>query len=422
MLADTELLQDCKKKIEQKLDWGDSEQWQTADFENLQQRIFDETGVSLSSSTLRRIWGRTKYEHLPSTTTLNTLAKFAGFESWRLFARYANKHSNPSITEHLLTETKKPFVRRQMKLAAIVTGLLIVGLFFVIALRWSDRPVNKDAYQFSAELITREIPNSVVFTYDATASPTDSVYIQQSWDPRRRVPVDKALQKHTSVYYEPGFFQAKLIVGNEVVKEHRLLIPTDGWLGAILTNNAVPVYLKLKSIIDGDTMRVRLSEFSNHNIPMQPQTPMIKFFNVGNFDPVPISDFSFSSEVKNEYAEGSAACQMTYVMLITDDAPIVIGLSAKGCISELSLISIDHMISGKKADLSGFGVDFSEWIDVECKTAGNNIEYWINKKMVYKLSLPTKPVNIVGIAYGFQGTGAVKAVRLSKAGRVVFGL
>ena len=74
-------------KIEQKLDWGKSASWQGRDFENLNELILEETGVSLSASTLRRIWGRVEYKHLPSSTTLDTLAKFAGFENWRQFQK-----------------------------------------------------------------------------------------------------------------------------------------------------------------------------------------------------------------------------------------------------------------------------------------------------------------------------------------------
>src|SRR6201994_5021754 len=73
--------------IEQQLDWGDSATWQSKDFEILNQLILEKTKVSLSASTLRRIWGRVEYNHLPSGTTLDTLAQFAGFESWRVFSR-----------------------------------------------------------------------------------------------------------------------------------------------------------------------------------------------------------------------------------------------------------------------------------------------------------------------------------------------
>lgn len=109
MLSDTSELLRCKKIIEQKLDWGDSENWQSSDFENLNQLILDKTGVSLSVSTLRRIWGRVEYNHLPSVTTLNTLAKFAGFEDWRNFIK--KNASEPDLNRNPSTEQKKKSVR-----------------------------------------------------------------------------------------------------------------------------------------------------------------------------------------------------------------------------------------------------------------------------------------------------------------------
>src|ERR1700712_4737849 len=73
--------------IEQQLDWGEASGWQGRDFEVLNELILEKTKISLSASTLRRIWGRVEYNHLPSGTTLDTLARFAGFESWRVFSR-----------------------------------------------------------------------------------------------------------------------------------------------------------------------------------------------------------------------------------------------------------------------------------------------------------------------------------------------
>ena len=75
----------CLQTIEEKLQWGPCEQWTNYDFEKLSERIFDETKVSLSVTTLKRVWGRIKYPHDPSLTTLNVLALFIGFPDWRAF-------------------------------------------------------------------------------------------------------------------------------------------------------------------------------------------------------------------------------------------------------------------------------------------------------------------------------------------------
>ncbi len=71
----------CRELIEEKLAWGKSEHWQNQDFESLREKVFEETGISLSTSTLKRIWGKVKYESSPNVATLNALAQFVSYEN-----------------------------------------------------------------------------------------------------------------------------------------------------------------------------------------------------------------------------------------------------------------------------------------------------------------------------------------------------
>lgn len=408
----------CKTEIEQKLDWGASESWQSIDFENLSQLILDDAGVSLSVSTLRRIWGRAEYNHLPSVTTLNTLAKFAGYADWRNFI----KTKKPDLEEapdpaDSSKPTRKTTSRK--KIAWIFALLLIVGLVSIFAFDKGEAQLNAEDFSFSSQPITRGIPNSVVFTYDATHAPGDSVFIQQSWDNNKRTLVEKNLHKHTSIYYEPGLFIAKLLVGDQVIREHKLLVPTNGWLGTI-DGKDIPVYLKDSEFVTDGILRLPIPVISQKNIPMQPKPPFVTYANVGNFEPVSLKNFSFSSEIKNEFRDGAAVCQLTRITLFTDSIPIVIPLSIKGCISELNLLSVNHFVSGKKDDLSAFGVDFSNWVKVSCKSNGSNIQYFVDEKMAVEFPLPKNEVSIIGISYRFQGTGAVQKVSLSSKDKVIF--
>src|SRR5262245_48383206 len=79
------LVQLCLKKVEMVLGWGDSHSWSTQDFETLSRKILSTTGVNLSVATLKRIWGKIKYDSRPTVTTLDALARFGGYESWRHF-------------------------------------------------------------------------------------------------------------------------------------------------------------------------------------------------------------------------------------------------------------------------------------------------------------------------------------------------
>jgi len=404
--------------IEQQLDWGNASGWQSRDFENLNQLIFEKTKVSLSASTLRRIWGRVEYKHLPSGTTLDTLARFAGYKNWRDFVKMNTKPEEEAEKETSSSSTPEINKKTNVK-TAFITVIIAIVIGSIYMVNKTSRSINFNNYSFSSQRLAKGIPNSVIFNYDATASSTDSVYIQQSWDPLTKTLVSKGLHQHTSVYYEPGFYQAKLVIGHQVVKQHKLEIPTNGWLG-IIENKPVPVYLNNSDFIFKDVMRLPVSVIKQKNISMEPQPTLVKYYNVGNFDPVPVTNFSFSVDVKNEYREGAAACQFASVSLITDSGPIIIPLSVKGCVSEINLLSIEWIISGKTANLSGFGVDFSDWVQISCKSAGNKIQYFVNNKLAYEAPMPTDKVKIVGMGYGFQGTGAVKDIDLKEGGKDVF--
>jgi hypothetical protein len=417
MASDLSELDRCKKIIEQKLDWGSSEHWQSIDFENLNQVILDQTSVSLSVSTLRRIWGRVEYNHLPSLTTLNTLARFAGYGDWRNFIRLqTNLNPAPVLGP---ANKKLSFSRHVKKLIGILVAGVSIGLISMLAFEKGEPQTKKESYIFSIRPVTSKIPNSVIFTYDATASPTDSVFIQQSWDNTKQALVDKNLKQHTSIYYKPGVYTAKLVIGKKIVKKHTLMIPTKGWLG-LIEGKPVPVYLKDADFIKNDRMQLPISVIEGNNIPMQPQTPMIQYYNVGNFTPVSLKDFSFSSEVKNDFNEGSAACQLSSITLLTNENPIIIPLSVKGCVSEINMLSIDRYVSGKKTDLSAFGVDFSDWNLISCKTEADKIKYFVNNQFAVEFALPKREIKVVGLIYTFMGTGSVKNISIGTHNKAFF--
>ena len=80
-----ELILQVKRLYEEKTGWGDSDLWNNEDFLELSEMIFDQTGIALSHSTLKRIWGKVRYENLPRTKTMNTIVQFLGYLNWREF-------------------------------------------------------------------------------------------------------------------------------------------------------------------------------------------------------------------------------------------------------------------------------------------------------------------------------------------------
>lgn len=223
----------CKLLIEEKLGWRNNSNWQSQDFENLSEQIFLETKTIISASTLKRIWGKVQYKSKPNLNTLDTLTRFIGYSNWRDFVKYYPHIDKPDI---LISPPKK--VINYYRLSLILGVLLLVGF---ILQKSSYKTLHFNNVKFESKSVTVGVPNTVIFKYDASQSNADSVFLQQNWDDSRRVRVEEFHHEHASVYYLPGYYRAKLVLNDSIVKEHDVFIESEDWMGVLLSDS-VPFY------------------------------------------------------------------------------------------------------------------------------------------------------------------------------------
>ena len=424
MPATTEelLKENCKHLIEAKLGWGKSEDWTNQDFDLLSEKIFQVTGVTLSQTTLKRIWGKVKYDSAPAVTTLNTLAQFLGFDHWRDFRLKQDAgnslpdadQANPP-PQHVSTQEKrrKPYWVASVALVLTIIAILSWNFFSTKAVD-KKNTVPASAYQFSSKkIVSLGLPNSVVFEYDATASSEDSIFIQQSWDKNLRAQVPKNQHLHSSIYYYPGFFAAKLIAGNKIVKEHDVFIQTDGWL-ALAEQQPVPLYFKKEESIENGKLGLSIDKLRSQHLDMNPVAPFVYYANIREFGDLKSDNFILETAVKNNFPEGSGVCQKSEIRLLCEGSMVSIPLSAKGCISDNNLFCLGHYLKGNENDLSGFGVDFNQFVKVRLEVMNGQAKFFVDDKMVYHISDINLSSKIKGIVYRFQGTGSVDWIKLSR--------
>ena len=435
MLTDETLIQQVKKKFEEKTGWGDSGKWTNQDFLRLSELILEQTGVTLSHVTLKRVWGKVKYESLPNTHTLNTLVQFLGYESWRdftakhpetpdpqaapqnplpspIFHGFQPHYPDPHLPSSPNGPSPRPIRKTLRKAIWIAVPLVVVLLVLVLLHGQQPAPLSQDYAFSSKKVVTSGVPNSVIFDYDATRSPDDSVVIQQSWDTSRRVKVPKTAHQYTSVYYYPDFYHATLQVQNKVVKTHSLLIGSNGWL-PLVEQSPVPVYFKKDEVIKDGKMSLPVSKILEKNIPMQPHAPTVMFTNVGDFGEIYSDHFVFETSLKNDYAEGSAVCQRTRVYLLCEGTAIWIPLCSPGCVSTVDLYFTYFYTSGRREDLSAFGVDFSNYVKLRVESDSGRAKILINDKLAYTVPRHIVRSKIIGIMTRFEGTGSIDYVSLS---------
>ncbi|HXB34077.1 MAG TPA: hypothetical protein VNV35_11675, partial [Puia sp.] len=101
MQTDESLIRQVKKMFEEKTGWGNSDTWTNQDFLQLSELIRDETGITISHVTLKRVWGKVRYDSLPNTHTLNTLAQFLGYDNWRDLAARHPPAQHPPAQPHV---------------------------------------------------------------------------------------------------------------------------------------------------------------------------------------------------------------------------------------------------------------------------------------------------------------------------------
>ncbi|MEO7212580.1 hypothetical protein [Mucilaginibacter sp.] len=422
-----ELIETLKQQYETETGWGDSRGWTNQDFINLSERIHQRTGVTLSHVTLKRIWGKVKYDSLPNTYTLDTLAHYIGFSGWRSFvtAHQKNGGTNVAILEDVIVTPEpgqipapkqvvslNPTNKRIWQMTAgiaLITGIVITYL----SINKNPPPVVDADYTFSSKtVVTEGVPNSVIFNYNAAKAPGDSVIIQQSWDVKLRQKVSKQDKQHTSIYYYPDYYLAKLIVNNRIVKQHDLLIKSNGWVTAV-TLSPVPVYFDSVDVMKDGKMSLPMQQIMAHNIKTEPVAPYVLFSNVKDFGEIYSDDFVFETLLKNDYSGGANACQQTHIYILCKGTAVGIPLCAKGCVSNVDFIFTNYFKSGKKQDLSMFGADFSKFVKVRVESHNRVAKIYMDDKLVYTVNSGIIRSKIIGIDFSFQGTGSVDYVKLS---------
>lgn len=400
-----------KLRVEEKLVWGSSDEWRNGDFDKLSELILGKTGVSLSATTLKRIWGKVKYDSTPTLSTLDALAQFIDCENWRDFVN--KQHKEAKIFVETKTEEQSK-IKIPKWLFPVIGISIILGILFWNSLSEKTTKLTYKNVSFKSKPVSFGVPNTVVFEYNAADSNADSVFIQQNWDSSRRTKVDKSQYEFTSVYYTPGYYRAKLILNDSIVKEHDLFIEADGWIGTI-DYKPVPTYLSKTQIQKNDLIGFSEKEITAQGIDLRKESVWTSFHNVSKPLVVPSQNLSFETEIRNTSILGKGFCKETQILILGSEGAIGIPLSIKGCVGEVDFFYGGNYFDGKSTNLSEFGVDFTDFVNVKCKVREGTITISINDKPVHQNAFNEGIGNVVGARIRFMNGGEIRKFEIREA-------
>ena len=412
-------LQLLLQKIEEQLQWGNSVNWRHQDFQTLSEKILETTDEQLSTNTLKRIWGKLPYNSLPNSHTLNTLAQFAGYENWLSF-----NSTNEPIIESEKEKLSKSSINLKnalstpiLRIFGMITLLLLLAIAIISLIPTKPSiplsPEVLESIQFSSHRVTTGVPNTVIFKYDVSKVPSDSIQIQQNWDERRRFFIEKDQYEVASTYYYPGHWKAKLMIDKEVVKEHDIYIKSEGWL-ATLNREPIPRYLKEEELSKegflGLGEKVQQEILTNTNPP-----EILAYHFIEEYPNLESSNFSLELSFRNTYTKGDAICQYSRIAIDCTEGIFFIPFSIPGCVGDISLRFNDIRQRGQNHDFSAFGCDFQEWQHFKLEVKNKNAKVFLNNQLIHEVAYKKDAGKVAGMNIQFVGAGMIDDIKIMDA-------
>jgi hypothetical protein len=432
-------LNKCLTLVEAKFDWGNRSDWTNREYRKLSEQIEEVSGILLSTSTLKRVFGKIKLDtdrYQPQEETRNALAIFIGCRNWDDFVRRQQAVAGsppepllvpapPPVPETLPATTREtpppaPVLparagRKLWQRAAVpvLAALVLVGL-----LSWLNRGRHA-GIPFAGKYLKGTPPLTPIFSYDLSGVESDSVYLDVGVADTV-IRLQKAAGSVTAWYQIPGHFKVQVVANGKPASEKLPVhVLSDGWVAGVSKEREFNPWDFRKLPYEGrlyfdraqahamhaDTSRLYWSEWRN-----------VRDFGVDG------DNFTFETRVKNSAAEGGLKCQDVLLRLFGEREDLRVQFVQPGCFRWVAVRFAEIEKSGDTEDLSAFGQEIGQWADVKIQVKNRQAAVFFNGKRIYEAAY-RQPVGMIkGISYKFFGTGSADYVRLyDGSGKVVYG-
>ncbi len=413
-----ELLESIKQRIAFASGLENTLEWAQKDYEFLVFFIEDETGVRLSLSTIKRIW-RNEYNRLPHISTLDTLSKLAYKKDWLSLKKQwlEQSHQSRPVVKNRKGEKRNPFIYI-IPIVSLVLIVVIVGFF---SLNSEDEIALEDyeAVTFSCrKSVDGKIPNTVVFDYNIETVKADRFFLQQSWDKSRRVEIYKGNTKRTDIYYVPGYYTARLLADEHVIKEIPVHITYDDWFMAARQPISNIRAFEKKYWLDSPYLGISEAALTSKKIDLN-QEFQLAFYYVKEFD-LDGDNFGYSVMFKMNLVE-AFSCPKINLHVQAEKGHYWIMFGNKGCESELIAEFSNVLHDGKIEDLTMFGTDMYEWQQFDITVVNKKVTVRLNDKTIFSSTYNLPIGAIKEISYFFDGIGVIDNVVLKNGnGEITF--
>lgn len=413
-------MDNCCKKIAMKLGKEEISEWKNSDFIKLGQQLHDQTRVTLSDHTLKRIFGKlkTSTRYFPQKATRDALAQFIGYRDWDEFELLnpLQTEKTASVIKQDIVETEtnaitKPPAKKTSYLFRTLFSLILVlgfGLYFFY-------PKFNKSEQIKLICINPEglTPHSAIFNLAVKSRSTDiPTDLQINFGDRKRKK-NIAANQAVSHYYElPGRFYPTLQAKDVVLDTAVVYLKTKGWSTIISlpadTSRFYTIYPKTNG--QNGIFKVSAAEVSASGIDTN-KTFLVSYINI---KPTNISadNLELKVNVKTSLTRPGVRCSQFGIYIYGESDRHFIDIIKPECVAWAGYQFSEIQKDGEISDLRALGHDLTTGADVRLNIADKKVKLYINKQLVFQTQYKKPIGKLMGVKILFAGLGQFQDLQL----------
>ena len=380
--------------VAQKFNRGKAKNWQNKDFDDLSLAIRNKTKVTISPSTLKRIFGKvsTPNRYYPQKATLEALKNYTGYE-------FQQPQANSML---------KPYkINKKLFWLAIPLVLTCLGIIYSAK---SFKNISDNQVKASIELVTIDgkNPATVFLRYDTPVT-EDSLFLNfgDGYKPEYIVEGKKEISRY---YRYPGNFNITIEKNGQVISDTlKIKIETNGWealayyfdqqykerfypiiIKESYKNNALFYSTSELSKFGIDTSRIVVMRLDNY------------FSNQNNAD-----SFIFNTSIKRASYWPALRCYGMEIIVAGEKGDISFKFVQPGCSKWASCQISEKIINGDSKEVTLLGIDFSEFKNIQIRNLDQTVSLIVDEQEIITDTYKNSIGNICGISYVFHGNGSV---------------
>lgn len=387
------------KCCENQFEHGKIETWTHRDFIDLNQQILHDTGINISPSTLKRIFGKVAVDedYIPQQATIDALKKYGRYtEPGR--EQMVPQPSPQSWPESRNKGTQKKIIIPMLAVAALLLSLLAWWLLHPTKLEGNIRVTHKEGKLPATSFFELRLPGTDDSLFINFGDKSPMVYVK---------PGDK---NTAHIYYFPGVFTVSLHTRKAVIATTTAYIESDSWIGfACHRQDDIPVHFyAFPAIKTGNDSLFQVSNGQLFKLGLDTTGPILT--RLSYYSPIAqtADNFIFESTFKNTLPDKGIYCRSTQFQISGINNMIRFKLVSPGCSQRMLNVLSEQTFKGTTENLSQFVFDLSQWNTVKLVNKDKVVTLSVNGKEIFTGTYQQSLGDLRGLFLEFEGTGSVK--------------